>query len=62
MKVNGRLSKMDKSSNTSTTLKIESTQPVKPVPSSYPDSVRMTAERLACAVIKVTRQGGQSEH
>lgn len=53
---------MDKSSNTSTTLKIESTQPVKPVPSSYPDSVRMTAERLACAVIKVTRQGGQSEH
>lgn len=52
---------MDKPSNTSTTLKIESTQSAKPVPSSYPDSVRMTAERLANAVIKI-QQGGSSEH
>lgn len=38
---------MDKPSNTFTTLKIESIQSAKPVPSSYPDSVRMTAQRLA---------------
>ena len=53
---------MDKSSNTSATLKNESTQSAKLVPPSYPDSVRMTAERLACAVIKATQQGGSSEH
>ena len=53
---------MDKPSNTSATIKNESTQSAKPAPSSYPDSVRMTAERLANAVIKATRQGGSSEH
>ena len=55
---------MDKSSKTisSTTLKNNSAQSDKPVPPTYPDSVRMTGERLACAVIKATRQGGSSEH
>lgn len=51
---------MDKSSNatSSTTLKKNSAQSAKPVPPTYPDSVRMTGERLACAVIKATQQGG----
>ena len=50
---------MDKSStNTSMTLKIESTQSAKPVPPTYADSIRMTGERLANAVIKTTQQGG----
>lgn len=50
---------MDKSSNatSSTTLKKKSAQSDKPVPPTYPDSVRMTAERLANAVIKI-QQGG----
>lgn len=61
MRLNGRLSKMDKSSNNSATLKSESTQSAKPTPPSYPDSVRMTGERLANAVIKI-QQGGSSEH
>ena len=55
---------MDKSSNitSSTVLEKNSAQPDKPAPPNYPDSVRMTAERLANAVIKATRQGGSSEH
>ena len=55
---------MDKSCNatSSTILKNNSAQSDKPVPPTYPDSVRMTGERLACAVIKATRQGGSSEH
>lgn len=54
---------MDKSSNStnSTILKKNSAQSDKPVPPSYPESVRMTAERLANAVIKI-QQGGSSEH
>lgn len=50
---------MDKSSNTtsSTALKKNFAQEDKPVPPTYPDSVRMTAERLANAVIKI-QQGG----
>ena len=63
MRLNGRLSKMDKSSNatSSTILKKNSAQSDKPVPPTYPDSVRMTRERLANAVIKI-QQGGASEH
>ena len=63
MKRNGRLSKMDKSSKTisSTTLKKNAAESEKLAPLSYPDSVRMTAERLANAVIKI-QQGGSSEH
>lgn len=62
-KLNGRLSKMDKSSKTisSTTLKKNAAESDKPAPPNYPDSVRMTAERLANAVIKI-QQGGSSEH
>jgi hypothetical protein len=50
---------MDKSSNatSSTILKNNSAQSDKPVPSTYPDSVRMTAERLANAVIKIQQEG-----
>ena len=44
------------------TVKDSPTNPDKPVPSSYPESVRMTGSRLANAVIKATRQGGSSEH
>ena len=64
MKVNGGVLKMDKSSKTisSTTLKNNSAQSEKLVPPTYPDSVRMTAERLANAVIRITRQGGPNEH
>lgn len=63
MKCSGRLSKMDKSSKTisSTTLKKNAAQSDKLVPPTYPDSVRMTGERLANAVIKI-QQGGSSEH
>lgn len=54
---------MDKSSKTisSTTLKKNAAESEKLAPLSYPDSVRMTAERLANAVIKI-QQGGSSEH
>lgn len=54
---------MDKSSNptNSTTFKKNSAQSPKPVPPTYPDSVRITGERLANAVIKI-QQGGSSEH
>lgn len=63
-KLNGRLSKMDKSSKTisSTTIKKNASESDKIAPSTYPDSVRMTAERLANAAIKTTQQGGYSEH
>lgn len=51
---------MDKSSKTisSTTLKKNAAESDKLAPPSYPESVRMTAERLANAVIRTTRQGG----
>ena len=54
---------MDKPSKTtsSTTLKKNAAQSDKLVPPTYPDSVRMTGERLANAVIKI-QQGGSSEH
>lgn len=54
---------MDKSSKTisSTTLKKNVAESDKLAPPTYPDSVRMTAERLANAVIKI-QQGGSSEH
>lgn len=55
---------MDKSSKTisSTTIKKNASESDKIAPSTYPDSVRMTAERLANAAIKTTQQGGSSEH
>lgn len=54
---------MDKSSKaiSSTTLKKNAAESDKLAPLTYPDSVRMTAERLANAVIKI-QQGGSSEH
>lgn len=55
---------MDKSSKTisSTTFKKNPAESDKLAPPSYPESVRMTAERLANAVIRTTRQGGPNEH
>lgn len=54
---------MDKSSKTinSTTPKKNDAGSDKLAPPSYPESVRMTAERLANAVIKI-QQGGSREH
>lgn len=53
---------MDKSSTNSKTLKNNDAESDELAPSTYPDSVRMTAERLLKAVIKNIQQGGPSEH